>query len=588
MLQRLLIVCSMVLAILFVPVGANDQQKKCSGMINSLTMQYNGDQNALVEVYSHKGIRIFSQNLSKYDFFTIDGFNKQETLGAKLSLHIDGVLDVEMLTICTKKFLVGMDFGQFTIRGGFDHKGIEMSAVDGYVRIGTLCGTVYEDKNNNNTQDTDENSTAGIMVNVTDAGSRVYSVETDSTGKYCAYNIQIGLSNIEIDTATLLLGTELITGENPNSATVLENTINQGGIDGYMFNPLAFDQNITIFEDIPEDIMLLGKDKSDYPLDYIIVDPVKHGEITGATPEITYASELNYNGTDSFTFRVNNGVLDSLPATVFINITPVNDIPVPQNDTSSTDEDVPVTISVLDNDSDVDIGDVLHIASVSTPSHGTATIVNNQILYSSSQDYNGEDSFTYIASDGNGGEAEARVDITIIAVNDAPVANIGDDITMVLSESVVLDASASYDVDGDELTYSWILNNEEISTSIHYTYVGREVGTFTFTLEVEDPLGLISSDSITVEVTEPNNETPTHYRDTFKPLRPIISDSSRMAMDADMRAINEEMQALITEAEALVAEKGFTLDTVELTPTQKAEIERRKAQIQEELDNHEN
>ncbi|WP_456433757.1 Ig-like domain-containing protein, partial [Nitratifractor sp.] len=46
--------------------------------------------------------------------------------------------------------------------------------------------------------------------------------------------------------------------------------------------------------------------------------------------------------------------------------------PVAQNDTATTDEDTPVTIDVLANDSDPD-GDSLSIESVSDPAHGNAT-----------------------------------------------------------------------------------------------------------------------------------------------------------------------------------------------------------------------
>ena len=363
--------------------------------------------------------------------------------------------------------------------------------------------------------------------------------------------------------------------------------------------PVAYPQSQTLAEDTNRSITLIASDvdqpDADFvPLTYTVTTPPAHGILQGTQAQLTYIPDPDYNGADSFSFKVNDAQVDSNTATVSLTVTPVNDTPVPQGDTASTDEDTPVTISVLANDSDIDVGDVLHIASVSTPAHGTATIIDNQIRYTPAQDYHGTDHFTYIVSDGNSGtggltgEAEAAVDLTVISVNDAPVAEAGEDVMMVLSESTVLDATASYDVDGDLLIYRWSVHGHEVSTNPQYTYEGKKVGTYTFTLEVEDPLGLKSTDTVTVEVTKPHNETPTEYRATFVPLRPLISDSARMAMDADMRGMDKEAQSLIDEAEAIISKKGFVLDTVELTPAQKAEIERRKAKIQEELDNHEN
>jgi large repetitive protein len=62
------------------------------------------------------------------------------------------------------------------------------------------------------------------------------------------------------------------------------------------------------------------------------------------------APAANYNGADSFTFRVNDGGLDSEAATVNINVTAVNDNPTAANDSATTDEDIAVLIGALVND----------------------------------------------------------------------------------------------------------------------------------------------------------------------------------------------------------------------------------------------
>src|SRR5436190_24269831 len=80
---------------------------------------------------------------------------------------------------------------------------------------------------------------------------------------------------------------------------------------------------------------------------------------------------------DSFSYKANDGQVESGVATVTITVTPVNDAPMAVNDDSyTTPEDTQLTVltpGVLANDSDVD-GDALSAVLVSNPSHGTLTL----------------------------------------------------------------------------------------------------------------------------------------------------------------------------------------------------------------------
>jgi hypothetical protein len=106
---------------------------------------------------------------------------------------------------------------------------------------------------------------------------------------------------------------------------------------------------------------------------------------------ITYTPDANYHGPASFIYQVcdngtTNGASDSQCATGTVNITvnSVNDNPVAVDDSASTDEDTPVTIDVVANDTDVD-GDTRTLQSVGTASHGTVTIISGQAQYSPPQ-----------------------------------------------------------------------------------------------------------------------------------------------------------------------------------------------------------
>ena len=54
-----------------------------------------------------------------------------------------------------------------------------------------------------------------------------------------------------------------------------------------------------------------------------------------------------------FSYKANDGTLDSAPATVTITVNPVNDAPVATDDAATTAEDTAIAIAVLANDSDV-------------------------------------------------------------------------------------------------------------------------------------------------------------------------------------------------------------------------------------------
>jgi VCBS repeat-containing protein len=141
-----------------------------------------------------------------------------------------------------------------------------------------------------------------------------------------------------------------------------------------------------------------------------------------------YTPSANYNGADSFSYRANDGDADSAAATVSITVKAVNDAPVAGDDSYSTDEDTPLTIAaagVLGNDSDIESG-ALHAVLISGPSHGALTLnADGSFSYMPAVNYNGPDSFTYRANDGEADSAAATVSITVKAVNDAPIA--GDD-----------------------------------------------------------------------------------------------------------------------------------------------------------------
>ena len=99
----------------------------------------------------------------------------------------------------------------------------------------------------------------------------------------------------------------------------------------------------------------------------------------------------------------------------------VNDAPVANADTASTDEDTPVTIAVRGNDTDPE-NDPLTVTAVTQGTNGSVSIdpVTGNPVYTPNANWSGTDTFTYTIDDGNGGTDTATVTVTVGAVNDVP------------------------------------------------------------------------------------------------------------------------------------------------------------------------
>src|SRR5581483_9034317 len=97
-----------------------------------------------------------------------------------------------------------------------------------------------------------------------------------------------------------------------------------------------------------------------------------------------------YNGTDTFTYKATDGIANSNEATVTLTITPVNDSPVANPDTVITDEDTPVVINILANDTDVDSAiDPSSVVIYQTPAHGSFSynFFNGTVTYRPTPNY---------------------------------------------------------------------------------------------------------------------------------------------------------------------------------------------------------
>ncbi len=174
-------------------------------------------------------------------------------------------------------------------------------------------------------------------------------------------------------------------------------------------NPVAVNDKFSIFEDSNATVLDLLANDSDLDLkdtnkDNIYISSVSglsyahSGKLALNNGVVTFTPALNYNGTTTFTYvlKDSNGALSMAVAT--INVQPVNDEPILNNDIATTLYGKSVLIDVLGNDSDVE-STVLNITSIAKPSNGTAVISNGSILYTPNQGFKGVDNFTYSVND---------------------------------------------------------------------------------------------------------------------------------------------------------------------------------------------
>src|SRR5205807_1405227 len=148
---------------------------------------------------------------------------------------------------------------------------------------------------------------------------------------------------------------------------------------------------VTTDEDTAKAITLSATDVEGSTLTYTIVVGPAHGTLSGSAPALTYTPAADYNGSDSFTFKANDGALNSNLATVSLTIVAVNQAPVAANQTITTAEDTaaPIVLAATDRE-----GSPLTYTVVSGPAHGTLSGTAPTVTYTPAANYNGTDSFT--------------------------------------------------------------------------------------------------------------------------------------------------------------------------------------------------
>ncbi len=291
--------------------------------------------------------------------------------------------------------------------------------------------------------------------------------------------------------------------------------------------PAANPATVTVPEDGAIAITLTGSDADGDSLKFTVVGNPTHGSLSGTAPSVTYRPAANYNGKDSFTFTVEDGIAAPSEDVVSITVTPVNDPPVASPIAVTTPAGKPVVIHLSGSDID---GDALSFLNSTAVTHGSLSGTGPDLTYTPATGYSGSDSFSYQASDGKLSSAPAPVSITITASNVAPTAT---SFAVTTAEDIpVSTVLKGADVNGDSLTYRIITSPSKGTLSgdapnLVYTPKADYSGNDAFTYSVSD--GKLTSPTATVSVkVTAVDDTPIAYSKTI-----AVNEDSSTAFNLD-------------------------------------------------------
>jgi VCBS repeat-containing protein len=268
--------------------------------------------------------------------------------------------------------------------------------------------------------------------------------------------------------------------------------------------PVADAQAVSTNEDTAKAITLTATDGDSDPLTYQVVTNPANGSLTGTAPNLTYTPNANFNGSDSFTFKANDGFADSLAATVSITVSAVNDAPVLGAIGSKGISEL-VNLGFTVSASDID-GDTLGYSLSGEPAGASIGPASGAFSWTPTE-AQGPGSFTFdiCANDGTVSDCET-ITVTVSEVNTAPVLDPIGSQSATTSELLTFTATATDgDIPANSLAYA--LAGAPAGASIDptsgvFTWTPAAPGTYTFDVVVSDG-SLADSETITVTVSEP-------------------------------------------------------------------------------------
>ncbi|MBN1587926.1 MAG: tandem-95 repeat protein, partial [Pirellulales bacterium] len=248
--------------------------------------------------------------------------------------------------------------------------------------------------------------------------------------------------------------------------------------------PHADPTTLTTDEDVAVDVDLWTLvDDTETPDDELIfsVGGAQGGSVTLLNGHIAhFVPGENFNGAASFTYSVTDTGDGDQPAetagpvTINVTVTPVNDAPVAQTDSISTDEDSAVTIDLWDLVDDVETSDANLTFTVGDADHGMVALQadGHHVVFVPTENYSGAASFSYTVTDKDDGSSPAvtvgptTVSVTVNPVNDAPQAATGSTSTDEDTPVTIDLWTLVSDIETDDADLTFVVSNPSGGTAV--------------------------------------------------------------------------------------------------------------------------
>jgi VCBS repeat-containing protein len=502
-----------------------------TGFLTSINLFQNGaesnPQQVTLIVYAGDGIsgaalgQVTISETNTYNS-TLGGYAQTYTFSQPIAIVSGGVYTLSVLSSSSRGTLGSINTNAYA-NGGFYQSGGYTGDLWFITSVATSQGLLVNDS------DAESDSLTAVIVTNSSNGT----VALNSDGKF-TYTPNANFYGTDTFNYKAYDGTSY---SNVATATVNVAAVNDA--------PTANAQTIAPTEDTTYSDTLTASDIDSSALTYTIVSQGTKGVVTipnAATGAFTYVPDANANGSDSFTYKANDGSLDSAPAIVTVNIAAVNDAPTLTTVSALTGapEDTALTISyaalaAAADAADVD-GDTLsfRVQAVSAGSltkgglaveAGTTLLgTGESLVWTPAANANGTlNAFTIKAWDGALNSATAiQVQVTVAAVNDAPTlsaiavsgtkdttvaftaANFTgaysdvESTTLASITVATLPATGLLKLSGTDVTASQVIPAANLG-NLTYVPAANENGAKTFTVTASD--GTLSSAAATVTMT---------------------------------------------------------------------------------------
>jgi hypothetical protein len=304
--------------------------------------------------------------------------------------------------------------------------------------------------------------------------------------------------------------------------------------------PIAIDKSFEIIEDTTLNVILEGLDPEDKAITYELISEPSSGTIIRNDAAVNYLPNNNFNGKDSFEYKITDPLGASDVGIININVLAVNDKPDALEMTLKVEVGAQIDFVLIGQDLDGSISSFNH----TSPTSGVLTGTAPNLTYTADMSYFGVDEFSfYVVDDANAQSSSSRVSITVIPFDNAPVA---DNQIISLNEDneaeLLLTAS---DVDGDQLAFAVVsqpLHGTLTGTIPHLIYTPREnfYGDDHFTFIAND--GYKNSETASIHFLVQNvNDSPTVFDQNIELYKNISLDMDLTATDVENSSLTYQL-----------------------------------------------